>query len=332
MAILYVTDSKSKLELDGNRILVRVGDNYTHQFPSLKLDKIVIFGKAEIETPVILHCLKEDIDMVFLSHRGKYYGRLEAPVSKNPELKILQYKTSIDESICLKFAKIFINGKITNMRVILQRHSDNSSPFMQGIKRLAEIKEDVNRAKELASLRGYEGSASRIYFSLFGKMIDANFTFDKRVRRPPTDPINSLLSFGYTLLFYDVYSAVGQVGLDPYLNLLHEVKYGRPSIALDLMEEYRPIIIDLLVLMLVNKKMIKPDDFYTGDDDGGVFISDKGRRTFIEQYERRLNQKIQYQNGRRRELLTYRRTIIKQAYLLIRAFKEEIGYNCVTIK
>ncbi|MBI4744480.1 MAG: CRISPR-associated endonuclease Cas1 [Actinobacteria bacterium] len=331
MAVLYVTTSGAKLEKEANSIVVYKDGEKFHQFPSLKLDKIVIFGNVEITTPVIRHCLSEGIDMVFLSHRGKYFGRLEAPISKNSDVRNLQYRNSADEQECLKFAKIFIEAKIMNMRVVLQRHSDASSQFRDGINKLKELADSLEKAKRLATIRGIEGSASKIYFSLFGEMLLGDFYFNGRNRRPPRDPINSLLSFGYTLLLWDMFSAVAQAGLDPYLGLLHENKYGRPSIALDLIEEYRPIIVDSIVLMVANKRLLSPADFYKSDEDDAVLIADEARKIFLEQYEKRMNTTFQY-FGPRVETVTYRRSMVKQVYSLIRAFNGEGEYEPIRIK
>jgi CRISPR-associated protein Cas1 len=331
MAVLYVTEPKSKLYLEGKRLVVEVEDKLTHQFPSLKLDKVVIFGNVRIDTPVITHCLKEGIDMVFLSNKGQYYGRLQAPESKNLQSRRLQYEISSNPQKCVLFARKFIQGKVRNMRVLLQRHSGTSYRFHEIVNQLAKIVEQVKRATTLPEIRGLEGTASRLYFSVFGEMIPSGFKFEGRHRRPPTDPVNSLLSFGYTILVYEVFSAVAQVGFDPYFGLLHEDKYGRPSIALDLMEEYRPIIVDVTVLMVLNKKLVKRDDFYTSEE-GAVLIADDARKKFIEQLEKRLNTKVQYQNGPRLEKISYRKTILKQVYRLLRAFKGEEEYSCVEIK
>jgi len=330
MAILYVTEPKAKISLKNKVVVVDYPDQI-HEFPSLKLEKIVVFGHADIDTNVITHCLKENIDMVFLSNKGQYFGRLQGPETKNPEVRLVQYKVSSDPKKCLPLAKKFIAGKIKNMRVVLQRQSDGSTPFIMAIKRLGELNSAVKQAESLETVRGLEGTAAKIYFSLFGKIVGPRFTFEKRVRRPPTDPINSLLSFGYTLLLYDMFSAVSQAGLDPYLGILHEDKYGRPSIALDMIEEYRPVIVDLIVILMVNKRMLNPDDFYIHDD-GAVLIGNQARKKFIEQYEKRMNTKVQYQQGERTEQLTYRRTMVKQAYRLIRTLKGEDVYQCVEIK
>lgn len=330
MAILYVTEPKAKISLK-NKLIVVDYPEQLHEFPSLKLEKIVVFGHADIDTSVLTYCLRENVDVVFLSNKGQYFGRLQGPETKNPKVRLAQYKVSSNPKNCLPLACQFIGGKIKNMRVVLQRQSDGSTPFVMAINRLGELYQAVSSAESLETLRGLEGAASRIYFSVFGKIVGPRFLFEKRVRRPPTDPINSLLSFGYTLLLYDMFSAVAQAGLDPYLGILHEDKYGRPSIALDMIEEYRPVIVDLVVIMLVNKRMIDPDDFYVNDD-GAVLIANQARKKFIEQYEKRMNTKVQYKQGARQEQITYRRSMIKQAYKLVRALNGEDVYRPIEIK
>lgn len=331
MSVLYAATGNSRLEYEDRCILVYKDEELFSRFPLLKLDKIVVFGNVHISTKVITQCLREGIDIVFLSNNGHYYGRLQGPETKNPEVRFIQYQISVDEQRCLEFAKSFIAAKIHNCRVILQRHREDFDSFERTIRLLAELKEKVYKAQTLAEVRGLEGIASKEYFSHFNDMIPEEFHFPGRRRRPPTDPVNSLLSFGYTLLLYDMFSAVSQVGLDPYLGILHEEKYGRPSIALDLIEEYRPIIVDMLILTVLNKKIIKHTDFYTSDE-GAVLLTDEGRKKFLEQYEKRILTETLYHAPGRLEKTTYRRTMLKQAYALVRAFKGEDTYVPMMIK
>ncbi|MCL6606420.1 MAG: CRISPR-associated endonuclease Cas1 [Paenibacillus sp.] len=331
MSVLYAATGNSRLEYEDRCIVVYRDGKRFSRFPSLKLDKIVVFGNVDISTQVINHCLQEGIDIVFLSNNGRYFGRLQGPETKNPDVRRVQYQISSDESKCLEFAKIFIAAKIHNCRVVLQRHREEEESFGKTIKLLGDLKDKAQRAKSLPELRGIEGIASKEYFSHFNYMTPKEFVFPGRKRRPPTDPINSLLSFGYTLLVYDMFSAVAEVGLDPYLGILHEDKYGRPSIALDLIEEYRPIIVDLLVLMVLNKKVLQPQDFYTSDE-GAVLLTDEGRKKFLEQYEKRMLTETSYKTQTRLEKTTYRRTILRQAYSLVRAFKGEDEYRPMMLK
>ncbi len=331
MSVLYAATGNSRLEYEDRCIVVYRDGKRFSRFPSLKLDKIVVFGNVEISTKVITNCLQEGIDIVFLSNYGRYFGRLQGPETKNPEVRRIQYQITANHENCLAFAKLFIAAKIHNCRVALQRHREEEESFDKTIKQLADLKEKAQKAKSLPELRGIEGIASKEYFSHFNYMTPSDFVFPGRKRRPPTDPINSLLSFGYTLLLYDVFSAVAEVGLDPYLGILHEEKYGRPSIALDLIEEYRPIIVDMLVFMVLNKKVLQPRDFYTSDE-GAVLLSDDGRKKYLEQYERRMLTETSYKTPGRLEKTTYRRTILRQAYSLVRAFKGEDEYRPIMLK
>lgn len=330
MSVLYAATGNSQLEYEDRCVVVYKDGKRFSRFPSLKLDKIVVFGNVDISTKVITHCLQEGIDIVFLSNNGRYFGRLQGPETKNPEVRRIQYQITTNYEKCLSFAKPFITTKIHNCRVVLQRHRGEES-FDKTIKQLANLKEKAQKAKSLPELRGIEGIASKEYFSHFNYMTPSNFTFSGRKRRPPTDPINSLLSFGYTLLLYDAFSAVAEVGLDPYSGVLHEEKYGRPSIALDLIEEYRPIIVDTLVLMVLNKKVLQPQDFYTSDE-GAVLLNDDGRKKYLEQYERRMLTETSYKTPGRLEKTTYRRTILRQAYSLVRAFRGEDEYRPIMLK
>jgi CRISPR-associated protein Cas1 len=188
-------------------------------------------------------------------------------------------------------------GKLANLRVSLQRASrrEESVDLSKAIESIRNAEQGAEQAETLDQIRGHEGEGSAAYFSVFGALIkQEGFTFDKRIRRPPTDPINSLLSFGYTLLTNDLFSAVNTVGFDPYVGYLHADRYGRPSLPLDLMEEFRPLIVDIMVLTCINRGQITLEDFQKQTMGDVYYLTDEGRKKFLLQYEERKSTELQH--------------------------------------
>jgi CRISPR-associated protein Cas1 len=284
---------------------------------------------------VINHFLKEGIDTAFMTRRGKYLGRLQSALGKNIILRREQFRKIEDQEFCLKTAKSIVKGKLTNLRTILMRlnRTRENIELDNQILSLRNLIEKVDEAVSLDSVRGYEGRGSAVYFEGFSQgFLVEDFTFPGRVRRPPTDPVNALLSLGYTFLMNQMIAAINLIGFDPYFGTLHSMDYGRPSLALDLMEEWRPIIVDTLVLSVFNLKTLVPSDFEEriwieseSDDkentnsmsidgtkgskamDGdtseqseqmpkkkSIVLTESGFRKFITQFERKMSQKVQY--------------------------------------
>jgi CRISPR-associated protein Cas1 len=232
----------------------------------------------------------------YLSQHGRYVGRMEPALSKNALLRSAQYRAAFDPGATLQLARQMVRGKLTNMRVLLQRANREvqASPVTRAVDQMKTTITALDSTGSLDQLRGLEGAGSAMYFGVFNHLIKASdISFVKRVRRPPTDPINALLSFGYALLANDIQSTVNAVGFDPYQGYLHVEHYGRPSLALDLMEEFRPVIVDSLVLTCVNKRIIGADDFAV--ELGQVHrLKDAARRKFLTQYEERKQTEIQH--------------------------------------
>ena len=266
MTVAYIVEQNTTIRLEGERLIVQRKKDIVHTLHLYKLSQLVLYGSISLTPAVISRLLSHGIDTVFMNRNGRYQGRLQPPISKNITLRQKQFEKMADEKFCLRVAKAIVNGKLSNMRSLImrikRRQSDRSLDTSVG--KLKEIMIKAGNARDLDSLRGYEGAGSATYFEGFSKgFLEGSFSFKKRVRRPPTDPVNALLSLGYTLLLNNVMSAVSMVGFDPYLGSLHTVDYGRPSLVLDLMEEWRPIVVDTLVLSVFNLKVLTADDFCT---------------------------------------------------------------------
>lgn len=306
MTTVYVTEQGAVLRKTSERLIVTHKSEVLLDIPLIKVEQVVIFGHASITAATIALLLERDIEICYLTQHGRFIGRVMPAMSKNVLLRRAQHDAASNEQRSLELAKGFVTGKLTNMRTMLMRaFREQPSPNgEQAVQRIKAALDRVPKAKDADQARGCEGDGSAAYFSVFNDLIKSSeFTFKTRVRRPPTDPVNALLSFGYTLLTNELFTAVNLVGFDPYVGYLHADRYGRPSLPLDLMEEFRPVFIDALVLTCLNKQMLTPADFK--EEMGNVtLLTDEGREKFLQQYEERkqaefthpiLNQKITYQ-------------------------------------
>jgi CRISPR-associated protein Cas1 len=258
--------------------------------------------------------IAERVDTVFMSLHGRFRGRLMHEHSKNVRLRLAQYQRLQDPTMALGAGKEFVRGKIANARTFLlkaARRQGGSDELSRVAQRLDVMAERVTEMETLNQVRGCEGRASALYFEVFGRLLkNPDFHFTGRNRRPPMDPVNVLLSLGYTLLANLVETAVQVVGLDPYLGALHEIAYGRPSLVCDLMEEYRSVVVDPLVVACVNRRVFSPDDFEGAGDGEPVHFKRSAMRWFVELFERRVRQEIIYPP--RGQRLVYRQVVEEQ--------------------
>jgi CRISPR-associated protein Cas1 len=290
---LYVTADHSYLSRKGEGILVRVEDEVKLHVPVHTLESIVCFGHVMCSPGMLGLCAERGVTVSFLSMNGRFLARMEGPVSGNVLLRRQQYRHS--EQSPADIARQFVLAKLVNSRAVLLRTArDRSSapgtkPLRTAALTLKRMLRQLNRAADADSLRGLEGQAAHAYFSAFDHLISAqkeDFVFRFRSRRPPLNPINALLSFLYTLLVHDVRSALETVGLDPAVGFLHTDRPGRPSLALDLMEELRAYMADRLVLSMINRKQLGPQHFESAPG-GAHRMTDKGRKIVLTTWQKR---------------------------------------------
>jgi len=227
------------------------------------IEQVIVMGNVTLTTPVIDYLLQHGIDCVFCNSLGKYHGRLTSTESRLGSLRLRQSAAVLDRDARLSLAKSFVRGKLQNCRTLLMRYRrELGLPILE---ETVEILEDslksVENCSDIGSLLGVEGSASAAYYKSFKEILKQPMGFTARVRRPPTDPVNSMLSFGYTLLTYNVQAGLSIVGFDPFIGFLHSVEQPRANLALDMVEEFRPIIVDSLVLWLVNTGVMTEAEF-----------------------------------------------------------------------
>ena len=268
--------------------------------------------------------MERNVCLTYLTAHGRYIGRIEPAFSKNSVLRRAQYAASFDTAQTLTLARGFVAGKLANLRVTLLRAARNTEGLSvdSAVDAIRRAERHVEPADNIDTLRGHEGEGSAAYFGVFNRLIKAEgISFPKRVRRPPTDPVNALLSFGYALLANDIHAAVQVLGFDPYCGYLHADRYGRPSLALDLMEEFRPIIVDAVVLACLNKRILQLTDFEVSL--GEVHrLKPEARKKFLVQYEERKQTEIQHPVFAYRA--TYQRCFELQARILAKRIQGEI--------
>jgi CRISP-associated protein Cas1 len=297
---LYVTTQGAYLSTEGETVVVKVDGDVRLRVPVHTIGGIVCFGNVGCSPFLMGFCAENQVGLSFLSEHGRFLARVQGPVSGNVLLRREQYRRADDLEASAEVAKSILTGKIANSRAVLQRairdHGEkiNEQAMRHAVLRLTRQIELLDGSYSLDELRGFEGDSAHIYFDVFDNLIVAQkaaFRFDERNRRPPTDNVNCLLSFIYTLVMHDVRSALETVGLDPAVGFLHRDRPGRPGLALDLMEEFRPFIADRLVLSLINLQQVQVKGFKRLDS-GAVVMSDDARKTVLVSYQERKQEEI----------------------------------------
>lgn len=290
---LYVTSSNRYLSLDGENIVVLDGDNEVGRIPLHNLQGVVTFGYMGASPTLMNVCAQKDISLCFLSSSGRFLARVVGPEVGNVKLRKTQYRFSEDVDKCIEISRNFITGKIFNARWVIERAIRDYSLRLDTEKLkqkslfLQNSLKQLSQCNDMQKLRGIEGEAASVYFSVLDDLIlqqKENFFFKNRNKRPPLDNVNALLSFVYTLLANECASALQSVGLDPYVGFLHRDRPGRISLALDLMEELRTVFADRFVITIINKKIVQGKDFIKKEN-GAVIMNDETRKTVLSNWQ-----------------------------------------------
>ncbi len=287
---LYVTRQESYLHKERETIVIKQGDDKLGQFPSLAIANILCFGQVSVSPFLMGYCADQGIGLAFYTEYGRFLARVQGRQAGNVLLRRAQYRWADDQEKSVSVARLMVAAKIANGRAVLLRemrnHGENS--LIRGaVDHLATSLRRVKHAQSVAEAMGMEGDAASHYFSVFDELLrGTGFAFGGRIRRPPTDPINALLSFVYSLITQECVSALQGVGLDPFVGFLHQDRPGRPSLALDLLEEFRSSWADRFVLTLVNRRQVQLDDFVT-EASGAVRLHDDARKKLLTAYQER---------------------------------------------
>ena len=294
---LYITTPEAYLSKDSENVVVSVKQEEVFRIPIINIESIVTFGYMGASPGLMNLCAEKGVSLTFLSPIGRFIGHFQGPTRGNVLLRKAQYQNADDKEWSLQISRLLIAAKIRNYRNIVQRyiHDYDSFPEIEQISKTLNFrKNEALQADNKDTLRGIEGIAANEYFSIFPNLItqqNTDFPFNGRNRRPPKDPVNTLLSFAYTLIANDIKAALESVGLDPYVGFFHALRLGRAALALDLMEELRAYLGDRFVLSLINRKQITRADFLQ-QGENGILLTDKGRKVFLTAWQSRKRETI----------------------------------------
>ena len=325
MSVLYVTQPEAVLSKTYEAFTVALkqedGSWKKRSVAAQTVEQVVLMGNPQVTGDALVYALELGMPIHYLSGYGKYLGSALPGYSRNGSLRLAQYALYHDMERRLALVKAIVSAKIHNQHLILYRHKlgDNSLKLRKKL---------VSEQASLEQVMGVEGLAAKEYFACWDALLKEPWSFPRRNRRPPTDPVNSLLSFAYGLLRMQVTAAVHLAGLDPYIGYLHEVHHGQPAMVLDLMEEFRPLVADSLVLSVLNNRELQPDDFT--ESLGAYRLSEDGRKRFLQAFERKMNDEFKHPVFDYR--CTYRRAIELQARLLSRYLQEGIAYKPLLLR
>jgi CRISPR-associated protein Cas1 len=292
-AVLYVQEPGSHVGKRSEHLVVRKDGQEVTRVPMHAVRQVVVFGNVQVSTQALETLAANEITVAYLTGHGRFIGTFAPAERKNVGLREAQFRRFADATECLALSKAVVRGKLTNQRALLMRSlrgdGDRGSDE-PAARALAELIRRLDGAVSLESMLGLEGQGAALYFGEFGRFLKAQppgrgFDFAGRNRRPPRDPVNALLSFAYAMLVKDCFAAVCTVGFDPYKGFFHQNRHGKPSLALDLMEEFRPVIADSVVLTLLNNEMLRPEDFVVWRE--ACQLTESGRRSFFAAYEQR---------------------------------------------
>jgi CRISPR-associated protein Cas1 len=346
MTTLYVTEPRSLVKKDGETLLVEIPESKEKgtpkrsvRVPLIKVDQVIVYGDSTLTSPALAALLEQRVEVCFLSTWGQFRGRLAPAFSKNSLMRLAQHRAHEEPQRSLDLARQFVTGKLLNCRTLLLRSNRklNDESIAEAAASLKGVAEQAQALQSdgappadpgkpqagtaWGTLQGLEGAGSARYFGVFGKLLREPMGFEGRNRRPPRDPINALLSYGYVLLMHQCSAAAQLVGLDPYVGYLHSSQYGKPALALDLMEEFRPLVVDSVVLTLINNCILQADDFVA--EMGSYRLKEAGRKTFLLKFEERLNTEIAHPVFGYKA--SYRRCLELQARLLGKVLMGEVA-------
>lgn len=294
---LYITRQESYVHKERDTIIIKCGDDKLGQFPALTISNILCFGLVSVSPPLMGYCGESGIGLSFYTEYGRFLARVQGKQTGNVLLRRTQYRLADKPEQSNEIAKVMVGAKIANARTVLMReirnHGEHSS-LSAAVERLGYSLKNCQTSKSVPQTMGIEGEAAATYFSVFNTLIrDSDFQFNGRIRRPATDPVNAVLSFIYSLITQECVSALMGVGLDPYVGFLHQDRPGRPSLALDLLEEFRAPWADRFVLTLLNRKQLQQKDFVS-EASGAVRLTDDARKKVLVAFQERKQDEIMH--------------------------------------
>jgi len=328
--VLVVQKPGAQVGVSGEELVVRLKDEVLRKLPGNQVRAIYCYGAIQLTAQAVSTCLELGINVAYFSPAGRYLGALCALPASGVDARRGQYRLFELPGARLQLAKEIIRAKIHNQRVMLMRNGEVPERVLQ---LMVHFRDATATARELTELLGIEGNAAALYFEQFESMLkkreDWKFDWRGRNRRPPRDPVNALLSLGYSMLAKELTGVCHAVGLDPFLGFMHQPRYGRPALALDLMEEFRPLVADSVAISVVNRSELGPEDFIRSAN--GTFLNERGRKVFWEAWFRRLDTEVSHPEFGYK--MAYRRMLEVQARQLWRFVRgEAAGYHGFTTR
>lgn len=294
MSYLFVNSNGAYINYDANYVVVKYGEDSIRKIPVENLEAIYIFTSAQITSQCVIQCLKRGINISYYSKGGSYFGRLQSTNHVNVQRQRKQAALA-ESNFSLELAKNIICGKIHNQKIVLKRYARSEQMDVGDIQ--IKMQQSLNKVRDchtISEIMGYEGNAARLYFDGLSKVVHKEFAFKGRSRRPPKDEFNSMLSLGYSILMNEIYGKLENKGLNPYFGFIHSDKEKHPTLASDMMEEWRAVIIDSLVMSLVNGHEIHLEHFSHDMDNPGYYLTKDGLNIFLKKYDRKMQTAVQY--------------------------------------
>lgn len=323
MSYLYVCEQGAVIGVAGNRFQVKYKDGMTKSIPVETMEVIEVFGKIQLTTQCLETCLKHGVNVIFYSRYGSYYGRLISTNHVNVKRQRKQAELGNNDQFNLGMSKRIINAKIRNQIVILRRYARNQGKdIKRPVDEMQYMCQKVQGGTSVEQIMGFEGNAAKIYFKVLGELIDPEFAFSGRTRRPPLDPFNSMISLGYSIMLNEIYGKLEARGLNPYFGIMHSDREKHPTLASDLIEEWRAVLVDSTALSILNGHELEKDDFYTSVEEPGVFLTNEAFKTYIQKLEKKFrtdNRYLTYVDYS----VSFRRAIDLQIGQLIKAIEME---------
>ncbi|MBQ9764199.1 MAG: CRISPR-associated endonuclease Cas1 [Phascolarctobacterium sp.] len=308
MTSIYITENGAYLRKRGGHVIIGRNNEVLLEVPLERVEDVTVVDNVQVSSALATEFLERNIPLSWISSYGKFYGSLVG----NGSVDVLKHKKQFElleqGEFYFKLAQKVVFAKIHNQITVLRRYNRNvlSEEVESSIKNILAVRKNVFLTTDYRELMGYEGIISRIYFSALGSIVTEPFNFDRRTKQPPRDPVNSMLSLGYSMLFNEILSNVISTGLHPYVGFLHRIAKGHPALVSDLMEEWRAVVIDSMVLAIIKRNMIGYEMFDVTDD--GCFLNSEARKIFLQVYNKKLRSTNQYLDGKQ----TYRESLKQQ--------------------
>ena len=322
MSYLFVNEKGATIHFEENYVVVKYSEEVLKKIPVESLEAIYLFSAVQMTSQCVQQCLKHGISVSYFSKAGVYFGRLQSTGHVNVFRQRKQ--AALAHTIfSLDLSKNVIGGKIHNQMTVLSRYERSEQKDVQ--KELQGMRLSLKKipgCKSVDEIMGYEGNAARLYFEGLSKVVHKEFAFQGRSRRPPRDEFNSMLSLGYSLLMNEIYSRLESKGLHPYFGFIHSDREKHPTLSSDMMEEWRAVIIDSLVMSLVNGNEIKPEHFVHDSESSGYYLTKEGLNIFLRKYDKKMNTTVKYLDYVD-YAVSYRRAIDLQIGQLVKAIEEE---------